>query len=280
MKARTESQRVRTFPEVFPDSSSKEKIIEAYLPLVRYVAEKVHRRLPPGVDQESLIHSGVVGLLEALERYDPGRGVAFEEYARYRIHGEVMQSLRSLDWVSRSVRAWGRKVAAAVSRLVAKLGREPIDEELAAELEISLEEYYRIDQKVSEATLLKLEDLSLKSEEAYEKAQEELSSPRFQDPLKAVESKDLVEKLSAAIKELPERERLLMTLYYYEELTLREIGEILGLSEGRICQIHSQAVSRLRQALGVGMRISEHESTGNRKRAVGESCDRKKRKRS
>lgn len=278
MKARTESQRVRTFPEVFPDSSSKEKIIEAYLPLVRYVAEKVHRRLPPGVDQESLIHSGVVGLLEALERYDPGRGVAFEEYARYRIHGEVMQSLRSLDWVSRSVRAWGRKVAAAVSRLVAKLGREPIDEELAAELEISLEEYYRIDQKVSEATLLKLEDLSLKSEEAYEKAQEELSSPRFQDPLKAVESKDLVEKLSAAIKELPERERLLMTLYYYEELTLKEVGEIFGLSEGRICQIHSQAVTRLRQALGVAARGLEREAAGDPRRAVGENNDRKRRK--
>ncbi|MCH8055088.1 MAG: FliA/WhiG family RNA polymerase sigma factor [Deltaproteobacteria bacterium] len=278
MKARTESQRVRTFPEVFPDSSSKEKIIEAYLPLVRYVAEKVHRRLPPGVDQESLIHSGVVGLLEALERYDPGRGVAFEEYARYRIHGEVMQSLRSLDWVSRSVRAWGRKVAAAVSRLVAKLGREPIDEELAAELEISLEEYYRIDQKVSEATLLKLEDLSLKSEEAYERAQEELSSPRFQDPLKAVESKDLVEKLSAAIKGLPERERLLMTLYYYEELTLKEVGEIFGLSEGRICQIHSQAVTRLRQALGVAARGLEREAAGDPRRAVGENNDRKRRK--
>ena len=280
MKARTERTRELTFPEVPPDGPSKEKIIQSYLPLVHYVAEKVHRRLPPGVDQESLVHSGVVGLLEALERYDPGRGVAFEQYARYRIHGEVMQSLRSLDWVSRSVRAWGRKLAGAVSKLVAKLGREPSAEELAAELKISLEEYYRIDQKVSESTMLNLEDLPINSEQAYERALGEFSSSRFQDPLKSVEGKDLVEKLRAAIEELPERERLLMTLYYYEELTLREIGEILGLSEGRICQIHSQAVSRLRQALGVGRRVLEHESTGNRKRAVGAGCDRKRRKRS
>jgi RNA polymerase sigma factor for flagellar operon FliA len=228
----------------------REEMIEKYLPLVRLVAGRIHRRLPPGVDLESLIHSGIVGLLEALKRYDPRRGVAFQAYARYRIQGEVMEYLRSLDWVSRSVRAWGRKVTEARSRLTRKLGREANPEEVATELKVPLEEYYRIDQKVSEAVLLSFEDLSIASEEEWKKAQEDFSSRPFQDPLAFLEGKDLVEKLASAIEELPERERLVVTLYYHEELTLREIGEILGLSEGRICQIYAQAVSRLRQALG------------------------------
>jgi RNA polymerase sigma factor for flagellar operon FliA len=111
---------------------SQEEIVDAYLPLVRLVAERVHRRLPPGIDVSSLIHSGIVGLLEALQRYDPGRGVAFQTYARYRIQGEIMEYLRSLDWVSRSVRSWGRRVTAARARLTGKFGREALPEEMAS----------------------------------------------------------------------------------------------------------------------------------------------------
>jgi RNA polymerase sigma factor for flagellar operon FliA len=232
------------------DLGSQEEIVDAYLPLVRLVAERIHRRLPPGIDLGSLIHSGIVGLLEALQRYDPKRGVAFQTYARYRIQGEIMEYLRSLDWVSRSVRSWGRRVAAARTRLTGKYGREASPEEMAGELGVSLDEYYRVDQKVSDATLLSLEDLSVASEEEWRRAQEKYASNPFQDPLVCVEGKDLVEKLTRSIDVLPERERLVVTLYYHEELTLREIGEMLGLTEGRICQIHSQAVVRLRQALG------------------------------
>ena len=228
-----------------------EELITKYLPLVRYVAEKVHRRLPPGVDLESLVHSGVVGLLEALERFDPRRGVEFEVYARYRIQGEVMQCLRSLDWVSRSVRAWGRKIEAARSRLAGKFVREPSAEEMAKELEIPLETYYRVDQQLNDATLLSLEDLSIASEAEWERTQEKYAHHSYLDPLAFVEGKDLVEKLAAAVQELPDRERTVVTLYYYEELTLREIGEILDLSEGRICQIFGQAVARLRVSLGI-----------------------------
>lgn len=228
---------------------SREEIVDAYLPLVRLVAERIHRRLPPGIDVSSLIHSGIVGLLEALQRYDPKRGVAFQTYARYRIQGEIIEYLRSLDWVSRSVRAWGRRVSAARTRLTGKFGREASPEEMARELGVSLDEYYRVDQKVSDATLLSLEDLGAASEEEWRRAQEKFASNPFQDPLVCVEGKDLVEKLTSAIDTLPERERLVVSLYYHEELTLREIGEMLGLTEGRICQIHSQAVARLRQAL-------------------------------
>jgi RNA polymerase sigma factor FliA len=228
-----------------------DELVTKYLPLVRYVAEKIHRRLPPGVDLESLVHSGVVGLLEALERFDPQRGVEFEVYARYRIQGEVMQCLRSLDWVSRSVRAWGRKIEAARNRLAGKFVREPNAEEMAKELEIPLETYYRVDQQLNDATLLSLEDLSIASEAEWERTQEKYAHTSFLDPLVFVETKDLVEKLAVAVQALPERERTVLTLYYHEELTLREIGEILDLSEGRICQIFGQAVARLRGLLGM-----------------------------
>jgi len=227
---------------------SREEIVESLLPLVRRTAERVHRRLPPGVDLESLIQAGVMGLLEAVDRYKPERGL-FQTYARYRIQGEIMEYLRSLDWVSRSVRAWGRKVVAARARLTIRLGREASSEEMAAELGLSLNRYYRVDRKLNEAMLLSLENLSLVSEEDWQKAQEEAFQNPFQDPLAFLESKDLLEKMALAIEELPERERLILTLYYYEELTLQEIGEILELTEGRISQIHVQAVSRLRAAI-------------------------------
>ena len=234
-----------------------EELIVKYLPLVRFVAEKIHRRLPPGVDLESLVHSGVVGLLEALNRFDPKRGVEFEVYARYRIQGEVMQCLRSLDWVSRSVRSWGRKMESARAKLAGKLVREPTAEEMAKELEIPLKTYFRLDQQVNDATLLSLEDLSIASEAAWERTQEKFTHDSFLDPLSFVEGKDLVEKLAVAVENLPERERMVVTLYFHEELTLREIGEVFDLSEGRICQIFAQAVGRLRDALGITVKPKE-----------------------
>ena len=236
-------------------------MITKCLPLVRCVAERIHRRLPPGVDLESLIHSGVVGLLEALERFDPKRGVEFEIYARYRIQGEVMQCLRSLDWVSRSVRSWGRKIEAARAKLAGRFIREPSAEEISKELEIPLETYYRFDQQVNEATLLSLDDLSVASEAEWEGVHQKFMQNVYIDPLSFVESKDLVNKLAGAVDGLPERERMVVTLYYHEELTLREIGEILELSEGRICQIFAQAVRRLRGALDVAAKPKNGSST-------------------
>jgi RNA polymerase sigma factor for flagellar operon FliA len=231
-----------------------EELITKYLPLVRFVAEKIHRRLPPGVDLESLVHSGVVGLLEALDRFDPKRGVEFKVFACYRIHGEVMQCLRSLDWVSRSVRSWGRKIESARTKLLGRLVREPNAEEMAEELEIPLETYFRLDQQVNDATLLSIEDLSIASEAAWERTQEKYATGSFLDPSSFVEGKDLVKKLAVAVDGLPERERMVITLYYHKELTLREIGEIFHLSEGRVSQIFAQAVRRLREALGVTVR--------------------------
>jgi RNA polymerase sigma factor FliA len=251
MKASQKEQKGSHFALGQTAHRAKEEMVTQYLPLVRLVAERVHRRLPPGVDLESLIHSGVVGLLQALDRFDPKRGVDFEIYARYRIQGEVMQCLRSLDWVRRSVRSWGRKIEAAKTRLAGKLAREPSAEEIAKELEIPLEGYFRLDQQVNEATLLSLEDFSIASEADWERAQEKYTDSPFLDPLSVVESKDLVEKLASGVAALPERDRLVVTLYYYEELTLREIGQILDLSEGRVCQILAQVVACLRGTLGI-----------------------------
>lgn len=252
-KAQREARR-RTAPA---DAGATQEMIEKYLPLVRVVAEKVHRRLPPGVDLESLIHSGVVGLLEALERFDPKRCVEFEIYARYRIHGEVMQCLRSLDWVSRSVRSWGRRIEAARLKLAGKLVREPGAEEMAKELAIPLETYFRIDQQINDAALLSLEDLSIASEADWDQAQEQFTHNPFLDPLSFVENQDLLTKLAVALEKLSERERMIVTLYYHEELTLREIGQILNLSEGRICQIFKQVVARLRTMLDLHVEPKE-----------------------
>jgi RNA polymerase sigma factor for flagellar operon FliA len=263
MKSLHKDQPKRQMPEKRKPGPAEEELITKYLPLVRFVAEKIHRRLPPGVDLESLVHSGVVGLLEALDRFDPKRGVEFEVFARYRIQGEVMQCLRSLDWVSRSVRSWGRKMESARAKLAGQLIREPTAEEMAKELEIPLETYFRLDQQVNDATLLSIEDLSVASEAAWERTQEKYTTDSFLDPLSFVEGKDLVEKLAVAVDALPERERMVITLYYHEELTLREIGEVFDLSEGRICQIFAQAVARLREALGITVR-SKQGSAGKR----------------
>jgi RNA polymerase sigma factor for flagellar operon FliA len=252
MAKRASEKDARPDPKSRAAEFANEQMIEKYLPLVRFVAEKIHRRLPPGVDLESLIHSGVVGLLEALERFDPKRGVEFEVYARYRIHGEVMQCLRSLDWVSRSVRSWGRKIEAARTKLAGQLVREPSADEMAKELQIPLDNYFRLDQQVNDATLLSLEDLSIGSEAEWDGAREKFSHNPFVDPLSFVENKDLIVKLTAAVERLPERERTIVTLYYHEELTLREIGQVLNLSEGRICQIFAQVVAHLRSDLKIG----------------------------
>ena len=235
----------------------KGEMIAKYLPLVRSVAVKVHRRVPHRVDLESLIHSGIVGLLDALERFDPQRGDVFEVYARFRILGEMMQYLRSLDWVNRSVRSWGRKIDAAHIRLAGKLIREPTAEEMAEELDISLDKYFHLDQQVHDAPLLSLEALSRRSKTDSLSAQERFSYYSFLDPLSFVESKDLIVKLRAAIENLSERERLIVTLYYQEDLTFKKIGENLQLSEARICQLLGQIVTRLRNVLGINPRLND-----------------------
>lgn len=234
---------------VVEQDASEEEVVTTYLPLVEHMARQLYRRLPPGNDLDSLVNSGVVGLLEALERYDPGRRVSFHVYARHRIHGEMIQCLRSLDWVSRSIRAWGRRVTAARTQLSGQLCREATSEEMATELGLPLETYHKINYRIGEQGRLSLDDPSAGAPnmvfDGYVSGQ-----GIYQDPVAYVERRDLVDKLKRAVARLPERERLVVTLRHYQELKFREIGEVLGVTEGRICQIYVQARKRLRKALG------------------------------
>lgn len=247
MEERPPGPRPAAYPPVKPDDSTA-GVVSGYLPLVERMARHLHRRLPPGHDLNALVNSGVVGLLEALERYDPERGVSFHVYARHRIYGEMIECLRSLDWMSRSIRAWARRVAAARRRLTEHLCREATSEEMAQELEVPLETWHKISYRVQEQGSVSLDDPSWGGADVLLDSADTGQGP-YQDPLARVEHQDLVDKLKRAVARLPERERLVVTQRHYRELKFKEIGESLGLTEGRICQIYVQARKRLRKVL-------------------------------
>jgi len=248
MEERPRGPKPVVYPLVKPGDST-EDVVTGYLPFVERMARQLHRRLPSGHDLDALVNSGVVGLLEALERYDPERGVSFHVYARHRIYGEMIQCLRSLDWVSRSVRAWARRVAAVRRRLAEHLCREATSEEMARELEVPLETWHKISYRVLEQGWVSLDDPSFGGADVLLDGADSAQG-LYQDPLACVEHEDLVDKLKRAVARLPERERLVVTERHYRELKFREIGEGLGLTEARICQIYVQARKRLRKALG------------------------------
>jgi len=230
-------------------NAAREAMILSYLPLVRLIAGRVRRRLPHGIDGESLVHSGVVGLLEALDRYDPERGVSFHAYAKYRIHGEIVQCLRSLDWASRSVRSWSRKIATARKELAVTLCREATSEEVAEALGLSMDTYHRVHCKVNECRRLSFDDPHTVLEDEQLKQSDPYDRSPYDDPHRSVEHRDLMHKLRDAIRLLPERERRVVERHHGEELTFREIGRQMGLTEGRICQIYNKACKTLRGAL-------------------------------
>jgi RNA polymerase sigma factor for flagellar operon FliA len=225
----------------------RQALFDQYYSVVQRDATYIHRRLPPWVDLDSLIQSGMVGLLDALSRYDVSRQETFATYVRYRIRGEIMEHLRSLDWASRGVRSWGRKLARAGHRCTERLGREASAEDIATELGVSLERYYQLDQRVDASWMLSLEQLVTVTEEESE-VRQEVASPG-PDPSTVVEQRNLEAWVTAACEDLSERERLVLQLYYHEDLTFKEIGELLHLTEGRISQIHSRALLRLREVL-------------------------------
>jgi RNA polymerase sigma factor for flagellar operon FliA len=226
----------------------QQALFDQYHSVVQMEATYIHRRLPPWIDLDSLIQSGMVGLLDALTRYEVSRQETFARYIRYRIKGEIMEYLRSLDWAGRSVRSWGRKLATARHRCLERLGREASAQEVATELGVSLARYYELDQRLEASWLLSLEQLVTLTEQEAE-VRQEVSAPG-PDPYMVAEQRDIEAGMMAACDTLSERERVVLQRYYHEELTLKEIGELLHLTEGRISQIHSQAILRLRAVLG------------------------------
>jgi len=227
------------------DQQERDKLIEDHVDLVHYIVGRVTVTLPESVDREDLISAGIIGLIKAVDRFDPARDVKFETYASAVIRGEVMESLRARDWAPRGLRRQGREIARAIGELESKLGYVPSDEEIARALQMEVEEYHQVLGEVSGTVLLSLEEMM----EARPHLEAESLKPgqdvSYSNPVRALEEAELQQMIARAIEQLPEREKHIVALYYQEELTLREIGEVLGVTESRICQIHAQAISRL-----------------------------------
>ncbi len=248
-------------------TGEQERVLLEHLPIVRYLARRIHERLPQHVDIEDLVSAGVVGLMDAFAKFDPAKKVQFRSYAQFRIRGAILDSLRTLDWSPRELRRKGRAVEEAIRLLTARLGRAPGEAEIAAEMDLELDEYQQLlgDLKGLEIGTLHVERNENSGEEelAYVPGRPE------EDPLFRCLRGELQERLTEAIANLPERERLVMTLYYYEEMTMREIGLALGVVESRISQVHASAVMHLRAALrdlGAGKRVAGSDERGAARR--------------
>jgi RNA polymerase sigma factor for flagellar operon FliA len=225
---------------------ARDRLLERYTPLIKYVVERLSVGLPRNVDHEDLMSAGVLGLLDAYDKFDSGKGTKFETYAVWRIKGAVLDQLRSLDWASRSVRRKAREVEASMRRLDHRLGRAATDEEIAREAKMPLSDYHRLMDQVRGAVLLSLDD-SRQPEEGDSLGMAELiEDPDTPDMLAHIEEEETRRILLDTLNRLPEQERIVVALYYYEHMTLREIGATLGISESRVSQVHSRAVQRLR----------------------------------
>jgi len=232
------------------DQALRDRLIVAYAPLVKYVAGRLGSGLPAHVDEGDLVSYGLLGLIDAIERYDPGRDIKFETFAMARIKGSIIDELRALDWVPRSVRARAREIERAIGELEARLGRAPTDEEIATKIGISTEELEESLTDISRSSIAALDELWSVSDAGDQVSLiDTIEDPTGARPADALDETETRELLADAISRLPEREKLVITLYYYEELTLREIGEVLGVTESRVSQLHTKAVLRLKSRL-------------------------------
>jgi len=228
-------------------TGEQERVLLEHLPIVRYLARRIHERLPQHVDIEDLVSAGVVGLLDAFAKFDPDKKVQFRSYAQFRIRGAILDSLRTLDWSPRELRRKGRAVEEAIRVLTASLGHAPGEHEVAASMGLDLEAYQQLlgDLKGLEIGTLHME----RNEDSGEEELAYVPGRPEEDPLFCCLRGEMEERLSGAIANLPDRERLVMTLYYFEEMTMREIGLALGVVESRVSQVHASAVVHLRAAL-------------------------------
>lgn len=226
----------------------KEDLIKSYLPLVKKVVHRLSGRLPKDVDMREMLNSGIIGLVDALEKYDPRHETNFSTYAQFRIRGAILDSFRSQDWLPRSLRFKSHKIEAAYQRIEQRLGRPATDEEVAVELELSVDELQELLGEVGSIVMLSFEELGFGHGEERFKAEELLAS-RTVDPLLKLLTGEKVELIARALDRLPDKERLVISLYFYEELNLKEIGEILGVTESRASQIRSRALIRLKNYL-------------------------------
>jgi len=223
-----------------------EQCLKEYAPLVKRIAHHMVAKLPASVEVDDMIQAGLIGLMDAFSRFDESQGIQFEAYASQRIRGAMLDELRQNDWLPRGVRKALRDIEACIHKLQQRLQRPPTEREIAAEMQMPLPEYQQMLQEAKGHQLLYYDELSDSEDEAY--LERHLPDDK-ENPSEHLQDKRFRAALMQAIEELPEREKLMMGLYYEEELNFREIAAVLGVSESRVCQIHTQAVSRLRSQL-------------------------------
>ncbi|MEZ4744212.1 MAG: FliA/WhiG family RNA polymerase sigma factor [Bdellovibrionota bacterium] len=231
------------------DGKLRDQLIMDYAPLIRFVAQRIASRLPSSIDIDDLISAGVIGLMDAIEKYDPSRDNKFKTYAEFRIRGAILDELRAQDWVPRSVRDKAKKIERMYAVLEQRFGRAVSDQEISEALGMDLEEYYSMVAKVKAVTLLSVDELAGPNHGDRKSLLECLENTNSKNPFAQLKSKGLRDLLMQNIEELPEKQKLVLSLYYYEDLNLKEIGGILDVTESRVSQLHTQAVEKLRSRL-------------------------------
>jgi len=233
------------------DDGARERLVVAYSPMVKFVAGRLGAGLPSHVEDADLISYGLVGLIGAIERFEPERGIKFETFAMTRIRGAIIDELRSLDWVPRSVRSRAREIEQVQAKLEHELQRAPSEAELAAKLNMTEEELQSALLEIANSSVYALDELWTVSDSSGDQVSllDTIADEGAADPQEALASTEVKDRLTEAIGGLPEREQLVVALYYYENLTLREIGEVLGVTESRVSQLHTKAVMRLKSHL-------------------------------
>ena len=236
--------------EIEITTENREEVIKRYSPMIKYVANRIAMRLPPHIEVDDLISVGVLGLMDAISKYDSSRGAKFKTYAEFRVRGAILDELRAMDWVPRSIRQKASNVDKVVQGLQSKLSRVPEDEEVAKEMGLSLDQFHNTLNETKSVPIFSLEDLGIAKESGEQQSLLDcLAGKADADPQTQIRLIELKEIIAKAIDALPEKERLMVSLYYYEELTMKEIGAVLEITESRVSQIHSKAVYRLRTKL-------------------------------
>jgi len=229
-------------------SQKRQELIVKYTPLIKYIANRIAIRLPSHIDTEDIVNTGVLGLMDAIEKFDPTRGVKFETYAEFRVKGAILDELRALDWVPRSVRKIATWLETANASLEKKLGRPAYDEELAEAMDIEVDKLHELLSRAGGISLLSLE-MVINKNDGKRPLMDFLSAKDDQNPVESMKLEEMRDIVADCIELLPEKEKLVVSLYYYDELTMKEIGSVLKLTESRVSQIHTKAVMRLRGKL-------------------------------
>lgn len=234
----------------------RNQLIEMYAPLVKYIAGRLAISMPPNIEEDDLVGYGILGLIDAIDKFDPGREVKFRTYATVRIKGAILDELRAFDWIPRTVHQKSRQIELALLALENKLGHSPTDQEVADQLGIALDEYHNILREVSGITLLSVDNtFTTGSDDDEMTVLDALEGPPQENPETRLEFKDMKRVVAEGIRGLPEKEQQVIYLYYYEELTLKEIGKVLEVTESRISQLHTKAILRLKTILHKNMEI-------------------------